>query len=551
VIRRALLYWRTVRYLRPVQIYGRALRRIARPRIAAAPTPRVRTRSSGNWAAPARREASLVAPERFRLLGETHELGDIGWDDPSLDLLWRYNLHYFDDLNAVGAPERITWHRSLLRRWVAENPPARGTGWEPYPTSLRIVNWIKWALAGNALDDECTDSLAVQTRWLRARMEGYLLGNHLVSNAKALVFAGAFFDGPEASSWLATGLGVLADQLPEQILADGGHFERSTMYHALALEDLEDLQNLARAYTEVQRLASLAAPPNLPARIAAMRHWLAAMCHPDGEIGYFNDAAVGIAPAPSELEGYAARLGLPGTTAPMATVEELSPSGYVRVQTGRVVALLDVAPVGPDYLPAHAHADTLSFEMSLGRQRVFVNGGTSRYGESPERLKERGTAAHNTVVVDGVDSSEVWGGFRVARRARPQGLQVAEHDREVTVRCAHDGYRRLAGRVIHSRRWTFGSGSLAVTDELLGTFRSAEARLHIHPSIAVRADGHAQAVLVLADGAEVRVAIAGGALRVASSEWHPRFGVSVPTTCLVITFWAPRIRTDISWSPGT
>ncbi|MEN9780004.1 MAG: hypothetical protein RL014_1152 [Pseudomonadota bacterium] len=103
-------------------------------------------------------------------------------------------------------------------------------------------------------------------------------------------------------------------------------------------------------------------------------------------------------------------------------------SGYVRLDNGPAVALLDVAPVGPDYLPGHAHADTLSFELSVGAQRVLVNSGTSCYGSSAERLRQRGTAAHNTVVVNGQDSSEVWGGFRVARRPLParRGSQRTE-----------------------------------------------------------------------------------------------------------------------------
>ncbi|WP_413889259.1 heparinase II/III family protein [Candidatus Aalborgicola defluviihabitans] len=73
---------------------------------------------------------------------------------------------------------------------------------------------------------------------------------------------------------------------------------------------------------------------------------------------------------------------------------------------------MDVAPVGPAYLPGHAHADTLSFELSVSGQRVVVNGGTSRYGLGPLRLRERETAAHSTVEVAKQSSSEVWGGFR-------------------------------------------------------------------------------------------------------------------------------------------
>ena len=89
-----------------------------------------------------------------------------------VEKLWRYNLHYFDDLNAFDADSRKHWHTDLLLRWVRENPPGAGTAWEPYPTSLRIVNWIKWALAGNELPHECVTSLAVQARVGAFRLDG-------------------------------------------------------------------------------------------------------------------------------------------------------------------------------------------------------------------------------------------------------------------------------------------------------------------------------------------------------------------------------------------
>ena len=238
--------WRTVRHLKARQLLGRVVFRLSRPRVRPGPAPARRT-LRGVWAEPAHREPSLVGPTRWRLLNVEGDLADLGWDHPDVEKLWRYNQHYFDDLNALDAPDRRGWHVALLARWVADNPPARGSGWEPYPTSLRIVNWVKWWLGGAPCPPEALDSLAAQSRWLRQRLEWHLLGNHLFANAKALVFAGLFFDGDEATDWLACGLRILARELLEQVLADGGQFERSPMYHALAFEDVLDLINMARA----------------------------------------------------------------------------------------------------------------------------------------------------------------------------------------------------------------------------------------------------------------------------------------------------------------
>src|SRR5690606_27616327 len=160
---KAVLLWETVRHLRPVQFYGRVWFRVTRPKPDLRPAPPLRA-TSEQWVQPARRVQSQLGPSEFRFLNETHDLSETGWDDPAVAKLWRYNLHYFDDLNAEGSGNRTAWHEALIVHWIAENPPGSGSGWEPYPTSLRIVNWIKWARRGNQLPAGMVASLAVQDR---------------------------------------------------------------------------------------------------------------------------------------------------------------------------------------------------------------------------------------------------------------------------------------------------------------------------------------------------------------------------------------------------
>lgn len=541
MLTRMRLYGETLRHLRPIQIYGRLWFRMVRPRpdLRAPPSQRLQT---GQWVMPARRRQSQTGAEEFRFLNETRSLPRHGWDDPELSKLWRYNLHYFDDLNAEGAQGRAQWHLTLIGSWVEENPPGKGSGWEPYPVSLRIVNWVKWALAGSELSPQALHSLAVQARWLTQRLEYHLLGNHLFANAKALVFAGCFFEGAEAENWLSIGLRILQREVPEQILADGGHFELSTMYHALALEDMLDLIN-------VMRCAGLPVPALWMDKISPMRNWLAAMCHPDGEISFFNDAAIGMAPSPAELEHYGVRLGFP----PLGGIRDgctlLKDSGYIRLQNARAVALLDVARVGPDYLPGHAHADTLSFELSVDRRRVIVNSGTSVYGTGPERLRQRGTAAHNTVMVDGQDSSEVWSGFRVARRASPHGLSLRQEGGRHIVTCAHDGYARLSGRPRHRRTLILEDDCLVVRDTVDGLCRHAEALFHFHPGCTVAISGDGRSGSVSAGSVPVLCwQIRAGTARVEPSSWHPEFGSGEPAHRLVIGLVEGRSDIAFRWS---
>lgn len=533
-----LRYWHTVRHLKAAQVVGRLRFRLARPVPDLRSAPPLRL-PGGDWAAPAARRASMPAPGEFVLLNERRSLDVCGWDDPGLPKLWRYNLHYFDDLCAQDAARRAAWHTELMSRWVRDNPPAVGTGWEPYPVSLRIANWCKWALAGNGLPPQAVQSLAVQARWLTRRLEWHLLGNHLFVNAKALVFAGCFFDGPEADGWRAIGVRILREQIREQVLPDGGQFERSPMYHALALEDMLDLANLSRAFPKCAQEWA----PFVLDRLEPMRRWLSAMCHPDGEVSFFNDSAIGVHPAPAELDLYARRLGFGEVPPPGDGITVLEDSGYVRLQRGDAVVIVDVGPVGPDYLPGHAHADTLSFELSLGGRRVLVNSGTSLYGTGPERLRQRGTAAHNAVTVDGQDSSEVWGGFRIARRARPTGLEFSDSDGVLRVACGHDGYARLSGQPRHRRAWELADRVLRIVDEVPGT-HVVRSYWHWAPSIDPADLGR----ITVADGRALRMEVVGASCASAPSTWHPEFGRTVSNAVTIADFTGCRCTATLSWS---
>ena len=539
-------YWHTLRPLKPVQWYGRAWFRLHRPTPSLGPPPPLR-RPSGAWVAPAGGEPSLLGPTRLRFLNESHDCATAAaWNDPARDKLWLYNLHYFDDLAADGAEARTEWQRAWVARWIDENPPASGNGWEPYPCSLRIVNWIKWSLGGQPLAPAWQRSLAVQLRWLRRRLEFHLLGNHLFANAKALLFGGLYFEGDEAAAWQRRALAILRRQLPEQVLADGGHFERSPMYHALMLQDVLDLLNAIRALAPPGSPAADFAPA-LQAVVAPMLRWLAAMTHPDATPGLFNDCAAGVAPTLEQLQRYAARLGLAPPDATLPPLLRLDASGYARAALGPAVLLVDAAPVGPDYLPGHAHADTLSFELSVAGRRLVVNGGTSCYGSGPARLRERSTAAHSTVEVAGQDSSQVWSGFRVGRRARPSPWRVSEADGRIEFAASHDGYRFLPGRPVHERHWLLDPAGLSVSDRVSHPELPAVARYLLAPGLALRADGDAAWLVIDATRRLARVAVLAGTAAVVPAQCASRFGIVEATVGLAVTLAGGRADTRWTW----
>lgn len=398
------------------------------------------------------------AAGRFTFLNDARDLGQpLRWDAPGASRLWRYHLHYMDFLWSLAAHSDRDWARSafagLWRSWEAGVPFGVGDPWHPYVASLRA-----WALcathaalaAGTPVQQSLEASLQRHARFLRWHVEHDVGGNHLVKNLKALAGLGIFFGDHRLCD---AAVAQLRRQAHAQVLADGGHYERSPSYHCQVLGDLIDVAGL---------LDAAGRPPvaELDRAIGAMRRWLGNMLMPDGDVPLFNDCT---------LVGRARIAALRPGPPPAGRLTVLVASGYVVMQPDPGLHLVaDVGDPCPPELPAHAQADCLSFELAVDGRRVVVDPGTSTYQPGRQRAWERSTAAHNTVTVDGADQTEVWGTFRAARLARAT-LERADDDLDtITVAATHDGYRRLPGRPVHRRTWRASAGLVTVTDEVRG-----------------------------------------------------------------------------------
>lgn len=527
------LFIHTIKYLKPIQVFYWFFFKIYRPRLKFRRIFNQRSRSNrlGFFLL---KKQSYFPPNRFTFLNHSGILlNQKSWNDSTEGKLWVYNLHYFNDLNADNAHQRKIDHEQLIDRWVLDNPPGKGNGWESYPTSLRIVNWIKWTLKGNRLTDTQLESLFMQTEWLSKRLEFHLLGNHLIANAKAMIFSGVFFGCGKAKRWLALGINVLDNQLKEQILCDGGHFERSPMYHAIVLEDILDLIQMAMLFNNVISKAKVTKWREVAKK---MLYAMRCMTHTDGKIAFFNDAAFNIAPEIEELCFYANQMGI----APENfnnRIQYLNATGYISISRGNSNLIMDVGSIGPDYLPAHAHADSLSFELSIKGQRVFVNSGTSCYGKSKERLRQRKTAAHNCLSVNKADSSEVWSSFRVGRRAKIQNVKMKIHGKVDQIEAAHDGYKRLKSVGNHVRKWKYSNKQLQIIDKVYGRgVHLINIYFHLHPLIDIQPENDR---IYLFDKTDELLGILklDSALDffIENGEYHPGFGISESAKLIVVS----------------
>jgi uncharacterized heparinase superfamily protein len=530
-IDRAALYVRTGRHLRPRQVAFQLLRRIVPAR--SAPRPKVQPtarlpNARGSFIEPAATGENL-GPQRFRFCGLEKDFGScaVDWACADMPRLWRYHLHYFDwMLDPSRPPESLA---RLTRDWLANNPPGTKDAWDPYPLSLRVVNWVKYALsvpASLSQDAAWLESLWSQSAWLYGNLEYHILANHLFKNVKALLFAGAFFDDRDARRWRRTGEELLLEQLVEQFLPDGGHFERSPMYHAILTEDLLDLLELEFA------LPGSLAPESIVRLIAKARDcltFLADMLHPDGEISLFNDSAIGGASAPSRIFRYGSRI--PGIAASLARPENRivrrEESGYFGWQGLRDAWLLDCGPLSVDYQPGHGHCDLLSYELSFSDRRVVVDRGVFDYQLGPRREYARSTTGHNTVVVDHQEQSELWGVFRVGRRAHPLWAKLQFTEGELCFDGAHDGYMHLPGKVIHRRVARYlVQGRLEITDILTGSgTHIMDNFIHLAPGLTVERTDLAIKVRDPAGVGVVSIHTGSGVdVIIESDEYYPEFG---------------------------
>ncbi len=416
---------------------------------------------------------SILAPSKliidtntFRFLNLEHRFnGKINWNENRHGKLWTYNLNYFEFLlqDDVAVKNKL----ELIRDFISRKKNIKD-GFEPYPISLRTIFTIRFLIENKIKDPEIDQLLFGQLLYLAENIEYHLLGNHLLENGFAFLFGAVYFKDDYFRKIASK---TIKEQLDEQILQDGGHFELSPMYHQIILYRLLDSINLLESVKNDFPSGFVDLCKNKAVQMLA---WLENMTFSNGDIPMVNDATNDIAPVTSELLAYAGRLGL------TPSGSRLKDSGYRMFKTGAWELLADVGNIGPDYIPGHAHADAFGFVLYYGGKPVIVDVGISTYEKNERRQWERSTEAHNTVKVKDAEQTEVWGGFRVGRRAYVKLVSESEHH----VEASHNGYRNLG--IEHIRKFELGEQGLNISDTLLNNEKfKASAYFHIYPGVKI------------------------------------------------------------------
>lgn len=309
---------------------------------------------------------------------------------------------------------------SLFQSWHRMFPIGSRSGWTAFASAQRVGAWLKVSQIISRIETKesqefqvhLNEALFEQGLFIEQNLEWHLGGNHLLNNLCGLAQLVGFFQGTASDRWLKILKRHLPAQLKKQILPDGGHYERSPMYHSLVMSDLlsaaESLLLADAGWTE----------DHLKDPLNRMGAFLEAILHDDGDIPFFNDTVLGQTPSPDSL---LQRLhDIFGTTSGTRAKDEspqvLDHSGFIRLKAQGLTVIIDQGRLGPDELMGHVHSDALSFEVSYQGQRVLVNRGVYEYTSGPRRQEARSIQSHNTPCVDGFEQAECWGSFRVGRR---------------------------------------------------------------------------------------------------------------------------------------
>jgi hypothetical protein len=448
---------------------------------------------------------------KFRFLNlEKKFTTTIDWNYAEHGKLWTYNLAYFDFLHqkAMTKEEGLT----LIHDFIDQCEKLKDA-LEPFPISLRGINWVKFLVQHEISDSKINASLFAQYHILLDNLEYHLLGNHLLENGFSLLF-GAYYFHNELLYTKAKK--ILSAELKEQILSDGAHFELSPMYHQIMLFRVLECINLIKNNPwKTDDLLTL-----LETKATIMLGWLRTITYNDGSIPLLNDSAFGIAPTSHDLFEYAHLLDIFPIILPLAE------SGYRKIVKGDYECIIDIGDIGPDYIPGHAHSDTFNFELRINNKPLFVDTGISTYESNQLRHTERSTAAHNTVMIDDTEQSEVWGGFRVARRAKI--IHLAEHNN--TVEATHDGYLKIGA--LHTRRFSFDTNRIKIEDSIQSKkSHQSIAYLHCHPDTVVSINKNTIRIN------DVTLTCWNhSTLALKTYNYTPEFNKLIPATVIAITF---------------
>jgi uncharacterized heparinase superfamily protein len=492
------------------------------------------------WPGDASQGAAIVGGV-FSFAGRTVSQPTPLWAPAGVEPGWLAELHGFGwlrDLRAAGGDGARRAARDLVGAWLDEHGRWSALAWDPLVGGQRLANWLgcyEFFAASATVEyrHRLFRGMARQAQHLHRVLPAGLAGADLIAAVKGLITAGVCLPGGE--TWRKHGLAILECELPRQMLADGGHAERSPARHLAVLRDLIDLRaalHKAEALTDGAQddqshgggatAGQAGLSTALHGAIERMAPALRMFRHGDGGLGLFNGS--------NEDECWRVDMVLQRAGGRRRALTDAPESGFQRLRAGRTIVLVDAGTPPPPGLDAEAHAGTSGIEVSIGRERLIVGCG-ARAGDPAWFQAQRATAAHSTLVLGDTNSSELLAEAGLGRRAQVTRIRREETEGNTWLEIVHDGYRREFGMIHRRRLYLAADGTdLRGEDRLDPYRRSARAapfavRFHLHPEVtASLAQGGNAALLRLPKGGGWRLHAGGARLDLEQSIYLGRGG---------------------------
>ena len=476
------IYCRTLYYLKFVQICFRIIARFRKNKYSLpSVVPLVLKAKKPIIDYPRSRTGTLNAShytifdKRYALLND--------WEPRGPKLL-QYHQYYFDFLRY---DESECFTEILLRsmiNWIeARDVPTNA--YDAYPTSLRIVNWIKFIIKYEIYNEKILRSIYADLNNLKLNKEYHILGNHLLTNWKAIIFASIFFEDHDIHKRTKKYICKYRTELKRQLTSDYYHFELSPSYHSVIVSDILDICNILQVYGYLDEANELLITAE------KMIQSYEAILHPDSKIPFFNDSNYSNAVTINDLKEYYYKL-----RCVIPYIFAVNESGFYTLRDESVFMVCKCSNIIANYIPGHSHADVASFELSVNEQRVFVNTGVSTYDVCNDRLYERGTSSHNCLCIEEENTSEIWSSFRVGRRAKVISAMVFETLNQTEITCTHTGYNRAPFFSYHTRKFKKRNNEIQISDALSGVNQFETQRyFHLHPNICVEKKNEKEVLL--------------------------------------------------------
>lgn len=428
-------------------------------------------------------KSRIIKPIKFKFLRPSPELipenytlkflnkektfhSNLDWSFMEYGKLWNYNMNYFSYITQRNLEP--SFKIKLLNEFQIFQKENRLFTNDPYPTALRIINLIKCACdnSNDELHSIITDITKNDLENLLKKLEYHLGGNHLLENGFSLWFASFVFDNDKLKE---TSINLLTKELDRQILDDGAHIELSPMYHTIILGRLLECISIGESNESDWNKNAIKI---FRQKAEVMLGWLSRITFNFRYFIRINDSVEGIAPSLESILDLCYNLNIK----PRINTDT---SGFETRSFENFDILIDLSNILSKNQPGHSHADSLNYLLWFNRKPIIVDPGISTYEESISRVKERSTKYHNTVSLGDKNSSEIWGSFRVGRKAITTVLEKTQH----SIEAMHDGYKKYNINI--TRKWIIDN-NITIID----TARSQKkllspliSNIHFHPNI--------------------------------------------------------------------